>query len=72
MDCLALKVNSNPVSVLSIQASLCCYCLERIFPFFHLVFPSDHKISDIGFITNEYGLPCIEGELITDAAQYLM
>ena len=33
---------------------------------------SDHKISDIGFITNEYGLPCIEGELITDAAQYLM
>lgn len=33
---------------------------------------SDHKISDIGFIANEYGLPCIEGELITDAAQYLM
>jgi hypothetical protein len=33
---------------------------------------SDHKISDIGFITNEYGFPCIKGELITDAAQYLM
>ncbi len=32
---------------------------------------SDHKISDIAELTNEYGYPCIKGELISNAAQYL-
>lgn len=32
---------------------------------------SDNKISDMGYLADEYGYPCIKGELITNAPQYL-
>jgi hypothetical protein len=32
---------------------------------------SDHKISEVAFLANEYGFPCIKGELVTNAVQYL-
>jgi integrating conjugative element protein (TIGR03752 family) len=32
---------------------------------------SDHKVSDMAYLANEYGYPCIKGKLITNAAQYL-
>lgn len=32
---------------------------------------SDNKISEMGYLADEYGYPCIKGELITNAAQYL-
>jgi len=32
---------------------------------------SDHKVSEMAYLANEYGYPCIKGNLITNAAQYL-
>ena len=32
---------------------------------------SDHKVSEMAYLANEYGYPCIKGHLITNAAQYL-
>jgi hypothetical protein len=42
-----LNLRSNPV--LTKQANLCCYCFERMRPFYHLVFlflsrPHNHSI----------------------------
>ncbi len=32
---------------------------------------SDHKVSEMAYLANEYGYPCIKGNLITNEAQYL-
>jgi len=32
---------------------------------------SNHEISDVAELTNEYGVPCIKGKLVSNAAEYL-
>ncbi len=32
---------------------------------------SNHEISDVAELTNEHGVPCIKGKLVSNAAQYL-